>query len=91
MATTVTIDREERVVIPKTVRQKLQLEAGDTLELESEGNAVTLRPVHAASPLRKEHGIWVFYGRKPLTVSEADKLIRDAREERDRRNLGEDE
>jgi AbrB family looped-hinge helix DNA binding protein len=89
MNTTVTIDKAGRVVIPKIVRDELQLEPGDTLELESEGNRVTLQPLHAASPLRKERGVWVFDGGGPLSTDEANKLVRDVREQRGRRNFGE--
>lgn len=88
MNTTITIDKAGRVVIPKAVRNELQLEAGDRLELESEGNRMTLRPLQAAAPLRKERGVWVFYGRGRLSLAEANKLIREVREERDRRSLG---
>jgi len=56
MNITVTLDGAGRVVIPKTLRDELHLEAGDRMELESEGENVTLRPVRSASPLRKEDG-----------------------------------
>lgn len=77
-----TLDKAGRVVIPKTFRDELHLEPGDTLKLESEG--VTLRPVRSASPLRKEHGVWVFRGGKKLAVAAMDRALRDLREERDR-------
>lgn len=88
MKTTVTIDKAGRVVIPKEIRDELHLEAGDTLSLESEGERVTLRPIHG-SPLQKEHGVWVFHGRNRLSLDEANQLVRDAREQRDRRNTDE--
>ena len=88
MNTTVTIDKAGRVVIPKEIRDELRLEAGDTLTLESEGELVTLRPVHGATPLQKERGVWVFHGGKRLLLDEANQLVRDAREQRDRQNTG---
>lgn len=88
MSTTVTIDKAGRVVIPKEIRDELHLEAGDTLALESEGECVTLRPVHAGTPLQKERGVWVFHGGKPLSLDESNRLVRDDREQRDRQNLG---
>jgi AbrB family looped-hinge helix DNA binding protein len=90
MSTTVTIDKAGRVVIPKTVRDELKLEPGDTLQLESEGDRLILRPLRITSPLRKERGVWVFYGRSPLSQADTNKLVRDVRERRDRVNLGED-
>ena len=89
MNTTVTIDKAGRVVIPKEIRDELRLEAGDTLTLESEGERVTLRPAHVGTPLQKEHGVWVFHGGKRLSLDEANRLVRDAREQRDRQNTGE--
>jgi len=62
MNTLVALDRAGRVVLPKTLRDELRWEAGDTLQLESEGERVTLRPIRSQSPLRKERGVWVFYG-----------------------------
>lgn len=86
MTTTVTIDKAGRVVIPKEVRDQLRLEAGDTLALESEGERVTLQPVRGGTPLQKERGVWVFHGGKPLSLDEANQIVREAREPRDRRN-----
>jgi AbrB family looped-hinge helix DNA binding protein len=88
MNTTVTLDKAGRVVIPKTLRDELRLEPGDSLELESEGERVTLRPVRSASPLRKERGVWVFCSGKKLPAAVTDKTLRDIREQRDRENRG---
>lgn len=90
MNTTVTIDKAGRVIIPKSVRDELHLDPGDALELQSEGNQVTLRPIQSATPLRKERGVWVFHGHDKLSVEDANKLVQDARRQRDRSNLGEE-
>ena len=82
------IDRAGRVVIPKPVREALQLEPGDALELESGGEQVTLRPARGVGPLRNEHGIWVLHTGEPLPASATDDLLRQIREERDLANLG---
>ena len=89
MNTTVTVDRAGRVVLPKTLRDELRLQAGDALQLESEGERVTLRPIRSKSPLRKERGIWVFYGGGTLSAGQATELLADVRERRNREILGE--
>jgi AbrB family looped-hinge helix DNA binding protein len=86
MNTTVTLDKAGRVVIPKTLRDELHLEPGDSLALESEGESVTLRPVRSASPMRKERGVWVFHGGRKLTASATDKVLHDIRARRDSDN-----
>jgi len=88
MTTTVTLDKAGRVVIPKTLRDELHLEAGDMMELESAGDSVTLRPVRSASPMRKERGVWVFRGSKRLTAAATDQVLQDLRGHRDRSNRG---
>jgi AbrB family transcriptional regulator (stage V sporulation protein T) len=80
MNTTVTIDRAGRIIVPKALRDALQLEAGDTLELESEGEHLTLRPVRSGSALRKEHGVWVFRrGGAPITAEATNSVLDDVR------------
>lgn len=86
--TTVTLDRAGRVVIPKTLRDELRLESGDALELESDGERVTLRPVRSLSPLRKERGVWVFRNGRKLSAIVTDDALRDIRDRRDRENRG---
>jgi len=66
----------------------LQLAPGDTLELESSGERILLRPVRAAAPLTKEQGIWVFRTGQTLTASLVDETRRQVRDERDQQNLG---
>lgn len=86
---TVTVDKAGRLVLPKALRDELRLTAGDTLELESEGERVTLRPVRSSAPLRKDRGVWVFHGGGALSVDEANQFIADVRENRNRENLRE--
>jgi AbrB family looped-hinge helix DNA binding protein len=88
MATLLTLDKAGRVVIPKPLREELQLAAGDSLELESVGDKITLRPIHASAPLTKEKGVWVFRTGHPLPASATDDLLSQLRAERDRTNLG---
>lgn len=88
MNTTVTLDKAGRLVIPKAVRDELHLDPGDPLELEFEGQQVTLRPARSASALRKEQGVWVFRSGHKLSAATTDQALRDQREARDRENRG---
>jgi len=56
--------------------RKLHLGPGDTLELESEDDAITLRPLRAKALLRKERGVWVYEG-EPTQASIPDLLDRE--------------
>jgi AbrB family looped-hinge helix DNA binding protein len=91
MTTHLTIDKAGRVVIPKAVREELHLEPGDSLEMESAGESITLRPVRGSGPLMKEHGVWVFRAGQPLPASATDRLLQQLREERDVTHLVSDE
>ncbi len=62
MATKLTLDKAGRVVLPKPLRDRLQLAPGDTLHLETEGERITLRPVRQNVMLKKEFGVWVYQG-----------------------------
>jgi AbrB family looped-hinge helix DNA binding protein len=81
------MDRAGRVVLPKPLRDELELGPGDTLELESAGDHITLRPIRAAAPLTKENGVWVFRTGQPLAASVTDSVLREMREDRDLRNF----
>jgi len=82
------LDKAGRVVIPKPLREKMGLGAGDALELEATGEQITLRPVRGTGPLVKEHGVWVFRTGEPLSASATDEMMEQLREERDLDNLG---
>lgn len=85
-----TIDKAGRIVLPKPLRDELRLEAGDTLEVESSGEEITLRPARGNAQLRKKHGVWVYRAGEPLTQAIVDKTVRQVREEREAQNLGKD-
>ncbi|MGD0298689.1 MAG: AbrB/MazE/SpoVT family DNA-binding domain-containing protein [Bryobacteraceae bacterium] len=87
MNTRLTMDKAGRVVIPKPLREELHLEPGDTLEMESAGEQITLRPVRGTGPLTKKHGVWVFQTGQPLSASATDEMLRQIREDRDVANL----
>jgi len=82
------IDKAGRVVIPKPLREELHLEPGDSLEMESVGEQITLRPVRGTGPLTKEHGVWVFHSGELLPASATNDMLELIREERDLANLG---
>ena len=80
MTMQVTIDGAGRVVIPKRVRDQFRLEAGDTLELESNGDEMTLRPMPQAGAMILKDGWWVHQGKGSVSVEEIDELLREDRE-----------
>ena len=83
MTTKLTIDKAGRVVIPKPLREELRLSAGDSLQLESSGDVITLRAVHETAPLQKEQGFWVYRTGRPLKELSIPDWIEEARQERD--------
>ena len=88
MITTISMDKAGRIVLPKPVRNELQLGPGDALEVESSEDRIVLRPARGKGRMYKEHGMWVFDSGEPLSVEVVNKTLRRVREERDRRNLG---
>jgi AbrB family looped-hinge helix DNA binding protein len=77
-----TVDKAGRVVLPKPIRDKLQLNAGDSLELESSEGEILLRPIRRTAQMRKKEGIWVFHTGQPITADSVNETIRQLREER---------
>jgi AbrB family looped-hinge helix DNA binding protein len=91
MSTRLTIDKAGRVVIPKPLRKKWNLQPGDSLELETAGEQITLRPFRGSAGLTKENGVWVFYAGQPLSLSVANETLEQLRDERDAASLGKSE
>jgi AbrB family looped-hinge helix DNA binding protein len=87
MGARLTLDKAGRIVLPKPVRQKLQLVAGDELDLEASEDRITLRPLRGNAQLRKKHGVWVFRSGEPLPASTVQETIERVRRERDEANL----
>jgi AbrB family looped-hinge helix DNA binding protein len=90
MAIKTTIDRAGRVVLPKPLRDDLQLAQGDWLSLESNGNEIIIRPLRGIVPLEKKSGIWTFGSGEPLSLEQVNQTVQQIRRERDLKNLGPD-
>lgn len=86
MTTKLSLDKAGRVVIPKALRQELRLGPGDTLQLESQGDEITVRPLRPEALLKKERGVWVYQG-EATHVSIPDLIDRE-REKRLREWMG---
>ena len=86
--TDTTLDSAGRVVIPKALRDELNLSPGDTLSIQSDGEQVVLRPVRSASALRKEKGIWVFRSGQGISATDTARALEELRRERARTVLG---
>jgi len=84
MSTTITVDKAGRVVLPKPVRDELQLSPGDSLELESSEDRIVLRPVRGAVAMRQKKGIWVFRIGRPVSAASVDAVIQKTRWEREK-------
>jgi AbrB family looped-hinge helix DNA binding protein len=54
MNTTLRIDKAGRVVLPKLVRDALQINPGDSLELESSDDQIALRPARGRARMYKK-------------------------------------
>ena len=89
MTTQLTLDRAGRIVLPKPIRDELRLEAGDTLDVETSGDKITLRPSRPQAQLRKKRGIWVYRSGQPLRQATVENAIQEVREERDKHTFGE--
>jgi len=75
-------------VLPKPMREELQLSPGDSLEVESSEEGVVLRPVRGHGRIYKKQGVWVMNTGVPLSAEVVEKTIRQIRREREQRFLG---
>lgn len=90
MTVKLTLDKVGRVVLPKPLRDELELAPGDVLEAESSDQKITLRPIRVTVPLQKERGVWVYRTGQKIPAAAVDDTIRQIREERSRAALGRD-
>jgi AbrB family looped-hinge helix DNA binding protein len=88
MTATITVDKAGRVILPKPVRDELQLQAGDSLELESGEDRIVLRPVRGTLPLRRKQGVWVFRTVEPLSLMTVNETVKQVRQDRHKSMLG---
>lgn len=88
MSATVEIDKLGRLVVPKKIREALHLRAGDKLDVEIDGDKLTLAPKRAGKGLYKKNG-WLVYdsGGPPLTLDAVNRFIEQSREDRMRHVL----
>src|SRR5580704_6244350 len=83
MVTAVTIDKAGRIVLPKPVRDELQLSPGDSLEVDSSEERVILRPVRGNARIYKKQGVWVMHGGTPLSEDVIEKTRQQIRRDRE--------
>ena len=90
MNATLTMDKAGRIVLPKAIREELQIGPGDSLELEASGEAIVLRPARGSGRMVKERGVWVFHAGTgtPVTAEIVKKTVNRIRRERERKVLG---
>ena len=75
-------------MLPRQVRDDLQVGPGDSLELESSDEQIILRPLRGTMSLRKKKGIWVFRTGEPLSAETVKHVMKEVRQGRDRSNFG---
>ena len=82
------IDKAGRIVLPKLVRDELQLSPGDSLEVDSSEERVILRPVRGNARISKKQGVWVKNAGAPLSEDVVEKTTQQVRREREQSFLG---
>jgi AbrB family looped-hinge helix DNA binding protein len=88
MNAAITVDKAGRIVIPKPVRDELQLQAGDSLEFEIPGQEITLRPGRAKARMQRVDGKWVVTYGEPIPENMVEDAIEAVRRERALQILG---
>jgi AbrB family looped-hinge helix DNA binding protein len=87
---TLTIDKAGRLVLPKAIRDEMQLRPGDALEMENSEDRIVLRPRRGTKGLHKKQGIWVFStgAGAPISAEITDGILDEIRREREMSLLG---
>lgn len=74
-----TIDRFGRVIVPKTIRDRLGWKPGSQIEIEERGDETVLKTVGPETPLKLEDGVLVFTGAATADLLEAIRIHREER------------
>jgi AbrB family looped-hinge helix DNA binding protein len=88
MNATIIVDKAGRIVLPEPLRVKLQLQAGDSREIEASGEEITLRHVRAKARMQRVDGMWVVTYGEPIPENMVEDTIEAVRRERDEQILG---
>jgi AbrB family looped-hinge helix DNA binding protein len=83
-AETIQMDKAGRVVLPKPLRRRFNLVAGDKLRLSVEGNSIKLEPAEPGGRLARKGSVLVFRGEfaEPINSEMVQRLIDEEREDR---------
>jgi AbrB family looped-hinge helix DNA binding protein len=73
------LDKFGRVVLPKDIRDHLDLKPGQILKVERTDEEVILKPVEKELPLRVKDGVLVFSGAATGDIAKAVKEHREGR------------
>lgn len=88
MNATVEIDKAGRLVVPKKIRDVLHLRPGDKLDVQVDGDRMTMAHHRAGKGLYEKGGWLVYDSGVPMSVEQSLRLVDEAREERDKFLLG---
>ena len=83
IAMTLKIDRVGRLVIPKSVRDRMRLVPGADIEMEETAEGLLLRRISQKPSLVEQHGILVHLGKPPKNF-DWQEILEDERAERTR-------
>jgi AbrB family looped-hinge helix DNA binding protein len=78
----ITIDGAGRLVIPKPIRDELNLVAGSELEISAEAGGILLKAADSEPRLLTRQGLLVHHGSQKLDLDVAE-FIRNGREQAD--------
>ena len=73
------MDAAGRLVLPKPVRDRLNLGSGSQLEISELADGVLLRPVDARPTLTREHGLVIHEGHPGAPLTGAVERLRNER------------
>ena len=74
-----TLDKFGRIVIPKAIRDDLDLQPGDVLEVEEGAQSIVLKPATSSGALKMKGNVLVHTGR---AVGDIESAVARSREER---------